>query len=193
MITDELIGVREAARRLGVHENTVRNMAADGRLGVAARLPRTGYARYDAGEVEQLRRTMDRERAGAQDSDLPGLIPIRDPWVTGLARTIQDTMSRIAPSFGITSPTWDELDRTTEGRWARWLAETVISEMLRRGVLVAVSRDQIAHLADDWDAQAAQIERGDFIGPELLAEARIRRECAGLLRDLTGIPQDRTR
>ncbi len=52
--TDQL-GVREAAARIGVHENTVRNMVARGELRVARRLPVSGYARFDPQEVERLR------------------------------------------------------------------------------------------------------------------------------------------
>ena len=48
------IGVREAARRLGVHENTVRNWAKRGVL-VAARQAGSRTLRLEAAEVERLR------------------------------------------------------------------------------------------------------------------------------------------
>jgi excisionase family DNA binding protein len=54
----ELVGAREAARRLGVHENTVRNYADAGILPVAKRLPGSRYRRFDARDVEDLRRRM---------------------------------------------------------------------------------------------------------------------------------------
>jgi excisionase family DNA binding protein len=44
------IGVRDAARRLGVHENTIRNMAADGRLQV---MPGSRFVRFDPAEIER--------------------------------------------------------------------------------------------------------------------------------------------
>lgn len=47
------LGVREAARRLGVHENTVRNWEAKGILR-ALKLPGSGYRRFDQAEVERL-------------------------------------------------------------------------------------------------------------------------------------------
>ena len=50
-----LLGVRAAARRLGVHENTVRNMAKDGRITVAERLPMSGFMRFHADEVQRVR------------------------------------------------------------------------------------------------------------------------------------------
>jgi excisionase family DNA binding protein len=56
--TDELITGREAAKRLGVHENTVRNWADAGILPVAEVLPGTRYRRYDPADVEQLKQKM---------------------------------------------------------------------------------------------------------------------------------------
>ncbi|MGI8557490.1 MAG: helix-turn-helix domain-containing protein [Solirubrobacteraceae bacterium] len=47
--------VRETARRLGVHENTIRNWARDGTL-VSARLPGAKFHRFDERDVERLRR-----------------------------------------------------------------------------------------------------------------------------------------
>jgi len=49
------IGVRETARRLGVHENTVRNWAKAGRILAAARQPGSRQLRFDEAEVERLR------------------------------------------------------------------------------------------------------------------------------------------
>src|SRR3954454_6420113 len=51
---DELLNVRETARRLGVHENTVRNWARDGIL-PSARIPGSRFHRFDARDVERLR------------------------------------------------------------------------------------------------------------------------------------------
>lgn len=52
-----LMGVREAASRLGVHENTVRNWEKRGILR-ALRLPGSGHRRFDARQVEQMRKEM---------------------------------------------------------------------------------------------------------------------------------------
>src|SRR6266511_13482 len=48
------LGVREAARRLGVHENTVRNWVRAGIL-QSARIPGSRFHRFDARDVERLR------------------------------------------------------------------------------------------------------------------------------------------
>ena len=55
------LGVREAARRIGVHENTVRNMAADGRIEVAGVMPGSGYMRFVPEEVERVRQEVIRD------------------------------------------------------------------------------------------------------------------------------------
>jgi DNA-binding transcriptional MerR regulator len=47
------IGPRAAARRLGVHENTVRNWADSGVLRVAAETP-AGFRRFDEADVAAL-------------------------------------------------------------------------------------------------------------------------------------------
>ncbi len=51
------LNVRETARRLGVHENTVRNWAERGILR-AVRLPGSGYRRFAVEDVERLAREM---------------------------------------------------------------------------------------------------------------------------------------
>jgi excisionase family DNA binding protein len=53
----ELVGIRDAARRLGVHENTIRNWVADGRLQFI-RLPGSGFRRLDGRDVQRLRDAM---------------------------------------------------------------------------------------------------------------------------------------
>ncbi len=50
----EFLSVRETARRLGVHENTVRNWAREGIL-PTARVPGSRFHRFDARDVERLR------------------------------------------------------------------------------------------------------------------------------------------
>lgn len=51
----DYLSVRETARRLGVHENTVRNWAGRGTL-PTARIPGSRFHRFDARDVERLRR-----------------------------------------------------------------------------------------------------------------------------------------
>jgi excisionase family DNA binding protein len=64
MATTTLLSVRETARRLGVHENTVRNWERAGLIR-AVRLP-SGFRRFQAAEVERLRAQM---YAQAADED----------------------------------------------------------------------------------------------------------------------------
>jgi excisionase family DNA binding protein len=52
-----LIGIRQAARRLGVHENTIRHWAERGLIQFT-RLPVSGYRRVSAADVERLRGKM---------------------------------------------------------------------------------------------------------------------------------------
>ena len=59
----EFLSVRETARWLGVHENTVRNWAREGIL-PTARIPGSRFHRFDARDVERLRR----ERGAAVSS-----------------------------------------------------------------------------------------------------------------------------
>jgi excisionase family DNA binding protein len=51
--TKELLNVRETARMLGVHENTIRNWEERGILR-AVHLPGSGYRRFAARDVERL-------------------------------------------------------------------------------------------------------------------------------------------
>lgn len=57
MVTRELLNVRDTARALGVHENTVRNWEERGILR-AVRLPGSGYRRFAVQDVERLRTEM---------------------------------------------------------------------------------------------------------------------------------------
>ena len=58
---DDLIGVREAARRLRVHENTIRNWGDRGVLAVH-RLPGSGFRKHRAGDIEQLKQAVETGR-----------------------------------------------------------------------------------------------------------------------------------
>jgi excisionase family DNA binding protein len=57
MAIQELLNVRETARRLGVSEATVRNWANRGVLH-AGRLPGSGFRRFDASQIERMRKEM---------------------------------------------------------------------------------------------------------------------------------------
>lgn len=57
MSTTEFMNVRDAAKRLGVHENTVRNLEGRGEL-KAVRLPGSGFRRFLREDVERMREEM---------------------------------------------------------------------------------------------------------------------------------------
>ena len=57
MHVEKRLNVRETARKLGVHENTVRNWEERGILH-AAKLPGSGYRRFDPAEVARLHNEM---------------------------------------------------------------------------------------------------------------------------------------
>jgi excisionase family DNA binding protein len=60
-----LLGVREAARRLGVHENTLRRWEQSGLIH-AVKLP-TGVRRFRTEDVERLYEEMHRGVEAAED------------------------------------------------------------------------------------------------------------------------------
>jgi excisionase family DNA binding protein len=64
MATRELLNVRDTARALGVHENTVRNWEERGIIR-AVRLPGSGYRRFAVQDVERLRTEMFEQLAPA--------------------------------------------------------------------------------------------------------------------------------
>jgi hypothetical protein len=66
MTTKELLNVRDTARLLGVHENTVRNWEARGLLR-AVRLPGSGFRRFAPHDVERLRAEMFEQLAPATE------------------------------------------------------------------------------------------------------------------------------
>lgn len=57
LTTKEFLNVRDTARALGVHENTVRNWQERGLIR-ALRLPGSGYRRFSVEDVERMRQEM---------------------------------------------------------------------------------------------------------------------------------------
>lgn len=57
MTTTDFLNVRQAARTLGVHENTIRNWE-DKRVLRGVRLPGSGFRRFPREEIERMRREM---------------------------------------------------------------------------------------------------------------------------------------
>lgn len=69
MATRELMNVRDTARALGVHENTVRNWEARGILR-AVHLPGSGFRRFAIQDIERLRAEMFEQLAPATEGPI---------------------------------------------------------------------------------------------------------------------------
>jgi excisionase family DNA binding protein len=83
MATAMHLNVRETARRLGVHENTVRNWERRGLL-PAIRLPGSGYRRFRFEDVERLRLEMFTQLVPADTGPVVGpRRPVRGRIVHG--------------------------------------------------------------------------------------------------------------
>jgi excisionase family DNA binding protein len=68
MSTTDFLNVRQTAKELGVHENTVRNLEKKGKL-KAVRLPGSGFRRFLKKDVDRMRKEMWSEFA--PDAELP--------------------------------------------------------------------------------------------------------------------------
>lgn len=68
MPTEQFLNVRETARELGVHENTVRNLERRGELR-AVRLPGSGFRRFRQEDIERMRNEMLSQFA--PDTEMP--------------------------------------------------------------------------------------------------------------------------
>lgn len=123
-----------------------------------------------------------------QDRSQPPDVDLSMPAAV-VAKALQDIVSNLAPAYGVKSPTWDELGETLRGQWTRHLMISAFIQAVEQGFILAAGRDAFAHLANDWDAQAAQIEREGFgaHSTELLGRATAMRESARQLRFLIGI------
>ncbi len=67
----DLIGVRDAARQLGVHENTIRNWVKSGLLKVSKNVGARDYKRFSRGDVERMRHEMLTQFAPATELPEP--------------------------------------------------------------------------------------------------------------------------
>jgi excisionase family DNA binding protein len=68
MSTTDFLNVRQTAKELGVHENTVRNLEKKGTL-KAVRLPGSGFRRFRKEDVDRMRKEMWSEFA--PDTQIP--------------------------------------------------------------------------------------------------------------------------
>jgi excisionase family DNA binding protein len=68
MSTTEFLNVREAAKQLNIHENTVRNLEKRGQL-KAIRLPGSGFRRFRKEDIDRMRKEMWSQFA--PDTEMP--------------------------------------------------------------------------------------------------------------------------
>jgi excisionase family DNA binding protein len=121
----EFLNVRETARRLGVHENTVRNWARDGIL-PTARVPGSRFHRFDARDVDRLRQqrgatvsSIEQERRtigpelvdGTQLSQWATTRDAHDRFPELVRRLLASTLGitnvSIRSGEGVSAPGWD--------------------------------------------------------------------------------------
>jgi len=82
MATKEFMNVRETAKRLGVHENTVRNWERSGVLR-GFRLPGSQFRRFSREDVERMRREMLGTYASATEIPEETSVDVRGRVVDG--------------------------------------------------------------------------------------------------------------
>jgi len=67
MSTTDFLNVRQTAKALGVHENTVRNLEKKGML-QAVRLPGSGFRRFPKEDIDRMREEMWSQFAPATEA-----------------------------------------------------------------------------------------------------------------------------
>ena len=82
MATTEFMNVRDAARELQVHENTVRNWEQRGLL-QAIRLPGSNFRRFSREDIERMRREIFETPAPATELPAEGRTGVRGTVVDG--------------------------------------------------------------------------------------------------------------
>ena len=163
----ELLNVRETARRLGVHENTVRNWARTGLL-TDARLPGSRFHRFRADEVDRLvsqrgatvtslqseRRTVTPELVGASQLT---------QWPATRARDAQDRFPELIRRLLVETPGISSISvRSGDGVASTGydgLAEAATTAFLPQGHLAfefGVSKNPRQKATADYNARAAE-------------------------------------
>ena len=122
----EFLTVGETAKRLGVHENTVRNWARSGKL-PSARIPGSRANRFDARDVERLVRqrgevvstvSQERRTVGPELVDASQLVQ----WAETASRDAQDTLPELVRRLlshtpGITAISMRAGDGVVQSGW----------------------------------------------------------------------------
>ena len=160
------LGVRETAKRLGVHENTVRNWAKDGIL-PSAKLPGSRFHRFDARDVERLRQQRGEPVSSVGDDRLkigPELVDASQLSAWATTRDAQSTFPELirrllASTPGITNVSMRSGDGVHAPGWDGY-AESTGSSFLPSGHLyfeLGVGRPQ-QKAAEDFAKRLRQSE-----------------------------------
>src|ERR1700729_425685 len=120
----ELLNVRETARRLAVHENTVRNWARDGIL-PTAKVPGSRFHRFYAHDVERMRQQRGSTVASVEEERRTIGPELVDGTQLGQWATTRDAQDRfpelirrlLAATPGITNITVRSGDGVSVGGW----------------------------------------------------------------------------
>jgi excisionase family DNA binding protein len=109
--TPTYLTLKHAARRLGVHEQTLRSWEKRGLIQLV-RLPGSGYRRVPVKEVERLQDEMASPQPG---SDVRIVPPHRDPESLAKAQVLADTVRAELADLESTT-TLDEFMTSRRGR-----------------------------------------------------------------------------
>jgi excisionase family DNA binding protein len=94
-----MIGVREAAQRLGVHENTVRNWAGSGLL-PSERLPGSGFRRFQE-DVAQLGAVLQENHLEQHRGTMTSVLNRDLGRLLAVARLYLDVYAGLPPHDGL--------------------------------------------------------------------------------------------
>jgi excisionase family DNA binding protein len=100
MTEQQHIGVREAAQRLGVHENTVRNWAGSGLL-ESVRLPGSGFRRFREDDVAQLGAVLREHRLEQHRGTMTSVANRDLAKLLAVARLYLDVYAGLPPRDGL--------------------------------------------------------------------------------------------
>ena len=165
--------MREAARRLGVHENTVRNLSRRGVL-PRAQIPGSRVNRFDARDVERLRRQRgdavatvapERNAIGPELIDASQL----DQWARMASRDAQQTLPELirrllSATPGITSLSMRAGDGVALSGWDG-TAESAGTSFLPAGHLcfeIGVAAQAKRKADEDWENRRSAPNAGEL-------------------------------
>ncbi len=176
-VEKEFLTVRETARRLGVHENTVRNWVASGYL-KSARLPGARFHRFEAAEVDRVAKSRGRPiveplLTARRVPELAG--PEQLAWAAGEQGSV--SVLELVDATGLS--VWAER-RDAQGLFPKLVRRLLVSASEVTDLSIIRSEEGIA--APGWDGRV-RAQRGSLWVPggasawELGVDRDIRRKA----------------